>query len=133
MSTEGCRRIVVTVPMCPHPSLSPNSRPHWRTKAKHAKELRQAARFAAVSARNTCGGGVLVGGEIHVRPVIAWSKGRRIMDGDNALASLKACFDGFTDAFLWGDDRHCVFWPVEQVRDPEGRGYVRVEITEGQS
>jgi Holliday junction resolvase RusA-like endonuclease len=124
----GVTRIVVVVPMCPAPELSPNARPHYQAKAKKARQFREAAKFAAVCARNTVGGGPIVRGVIHVHPTIGWAKGRRTVDGDNALAMLKNCFDGFTDAHLWADDRYCVFHPVEQMRDPEGLGFVRVEL-----
>ena len=124
----GVTRIVVVVPMCPHEYLNPNARPHPMAKARRVKELRTAAKYAAVSVRNTCGGGVLFRGPVHVHPTIGWSKGRRTLDGDNALASLKSVFDGFTDGYLWGDDRECIYHPVEQMRDPEGLGFVRVEL-----
>lgn len=124
----GVTRIVVVVPMCPAPELSPNARPHYQAKAKKVRQLREASRFAAVSARNTCGGGAIFRGAIHVRATIGWARGRRRMDGDNALAMLKPCFDGITDAQLWSDDRYAMFHPVEQMRDPEGLGFVRVEL-----
>lgn len=124
------RSIEIVVPMCPDAALNPNSRPHYRTKAKHVKELRSAARLAAVHARNTCGGGAMFHGAIHVYPLIAWGKRRKSVDGDNALSMLKSCFDGFTDAFIWDDDRHVIHHPVVQGRDPDGLGYVRVTVKE---
>jgi Holliday junction resolvase RusA-like endonuclease len=121
-------KIVVRVPMVPAAELSPNARPHPQAKAKYTRQLRQAAQFAAVSARNTCGGGPILRGAIHVYPTIGWPKARRYMDGDNALSSLKAVWDGFTDAHLWTDDRYAIFHPVEQVRDPENLGFVEVTL-----
>lgn len=125
----GVTELTIRVPMVPAPELSPNARPHYQAKAKRVRQLREAAKFAAVSARNTVGGGPLFRGVIHVRATIGWPKGRRRVDGDNALASLKACWDGFTDAHLWSDDRYCLFHPVEQVKDPDNLGYVEVRVS----
>ena len=52
------------------------------------------------------------------------------MDADNALASCKAIIDGIAAAGIVANDKQCRFTPVEQVRDPAGRGYVRVQMTE---
>ena len=53
-----------------------------------------------------------------------------VMDADNALASLKAAFDGFTDAGIWTDDRDVTFLPVRQAKDASNP---RVEITIAES
>lgn len=55
-----------------------------------------------------------------------YHKTRRFMDRDNILASLKAVFDGFSDAGLWIDDRECMFMPVDRDKDANNP---RVEIT----
>lgn len=55
-----------------------------------------------------------------------YHKTRSFMDRDNILASLKAVFDGFSDAGLWLDDRECIFMPVARNKDAENP---RVEIT----
>ena len=55
------------------------------------------------------------------------SRGR---DGDNALASLKAAMDGFTDAGIWADDKHLIHLPVVQAIDKEQRVEIRIEWEE---
>ena len=41
----------------------------------------------------------------------------RVIDRDNILSSLKAAFDGLTDAGVWSDDRDAVFLPVSRLKD----------------
>lgn len=131
MTEYGPSRVVeVTIPGTPPRCLSPNASRelHWGTKTKAKNQLRRDAERAAVAVRNTCGGGPLFTGQVRVRTTVAWEKGRKLMDGDNVLASLKVLYDGITAAQLWRDDRDCIFEPVEQTRDPEGRGYVVVRL-----
>ena len=45
-----------------------------------------------------------------------WPTTRR-MDADNLLATMKAAFDGLTDAGIWPDDRECTFLPCQQLKD----------------
>lgn len=47
-------------------------------------------------------------------------------DADNILSTLKACWDGMTDAGIWDDDRFCFFFPVRRCCDKDNP---RVEIT----
>ena len=49
------------------------------------------------------------------------------MDDINAIAGLKYIEDGIAAA-LGIDDKHFRFGTIDQVRDPEQRGYVRVTI-----
>ena len=55
-----------------------------------------------------------------------YHKTRAFMDRDNILASLKAAFDGFTDAGLWADDHACLYMPIRREKDADNP---RVEIT----
>ncbi len=57
-------------------------------------------------------------------------KCRRRRDGDNALASLKAAFDGLQDGGLIADDSGLIHHPVRFVVDKEKAGTVELEITE---
>lgn len=128
------RAITVTIPLCPPQACSPNGGWHWKEKAAAKAQLRMAAKGAALNARwrylGMFLGGAIFEGPVVVAPMICWGKGRRTVDGDNALAMLKAAIDGCTDASIWRDDRQCRFDPVTQGRDPDGLGFVRLEITE---
>lgn len=129
---HGITRVEIVVPGTPPACLSPNAsrETHWGTKSKARNQLKRDATRAAVAVRNTCGGGPLFDGAVLVRITIGWEKGRKTMDGDNALASCKAAIDGLTAAGIWRDDRDCTFLPVGQERDPDKRGYIRFEVEE---
>lgn len=99
--------ITVTLPIPPR-VLSPNARCHWRVKAKATKQYR----FVAVwEACKECG---LVGPRWKAARVqVRWfTKTKRRPDADNALASLKAAFDGLTDAGVWVSDRETQYEPI---------------------
>jgi hypothetical protein len=79
----------IVIPGCPDAVLSPNSRSHWRVKATAVARARQDAYYATIDrvpylAQSEVP--VFETGKIIVRPVIGWGKGRKRMDGDNALA-----------------------------------------------
>jgi crossover junction endodeoxyribonuclease RusA len=106
----------------PRRTLSPNARPHWRTKARAVKAYRTLAWALAVEA---------LGGK---RP--GWPRARararfffvdsRKRDGDNFLASLKSAFDGIADAGAVANDSGLAHEPPEFHVDRERP---RVEIT----
>jgi Holliday junction resolvase RusA-like endonuclease len=119
----------IVIPGNPDRVLSPNRRAHWSQKALATKRLREWAYWPARQAVIESDDPIpIFAGAVRVKPTIAWGKGRKRMDGDNALGCLKPVWDGFTDAGFWGDDRYVIFEPVEQIRDPEGVGYVAVEV-----
>ncbi len=60
--------------------------------------------------------------------VVARAKGRRELDDDNIKIGLKACQDAIA-LHLGINDRHMVIGTVEQIRDPEGIGWIEVCIT----
>ena len=64
-----------------------------------------------------------------VTPVFRFGDKRR-RDKDNLLASLKAAFDGLTDAGVWTDDSEATYLPVriETGYGPAGQG-VALHIT----
>lgn len=100
--------IRVTLPIPPKP-LHPNARPHYMTKARAAKAYRAEAQWEAFQ---ECGDSVGPGLK-SARVQITWySKTKRRPDADNALASLKSAFDGFTDAGVWEDDRDTDYAPI---------------------
>lgn len=95
--------MIIVLPL-PHPNLNPNRKCHFMKKARHTKKARRDAKLAATHSmyilrepprwraataqcrfyfRKSCG-----------------------QDGDNALASVKAYFDGITDAGVWVNDKY---------------------------
>lgn len=111
-------RIVLPIP---HRMLSPNARCHWRAKAAVTKSVRYTAEMlarAAMPVRRLPAIRATVG--------IRWfTKTKRRPDADNALASLKAAFDGFTDAGVWVSDRDTEYQPIAFGIDKQNP---RVEI-----
>lgn len=56
-----------------------------------------------------------------------YNKTARTIDRDNIIASLKAAFDGFTDAGIWDDDRDSIYLPPQRFKDAE-KPRVEIEI-----
>jgi len=104
--------------------LSPNSRAHWRSVSKAKKKLRGQA---AVMSRAANAPEPLASASCRATFYV---KCRRRRDGDNALASLKAAFDGLQDGGLIADDSGLIHHPVRFVVDKEKAGTVELEITE---
>lgn len=116
--------IVVTIPEPPR-VLHPNARPHFMAKANAAKKYRATCKVLALAAsRNT-------------RPMlkaptvrIVWKlgKGRKRVDPDNALSSLKAAWDGLCDAGVFDGDRSVRYEPIEFVRNTRPWSEIVVEV-----
>jgi Holliday junction resolvase RusA-like endonuclease len=119
--------ITITVGLPAQP-LKPNVRCHHMTKAIATKKYREEARDAAMA---SCY-------DQDVREPIREARvdityyhlTKRYMDRDNILASLKAVFDGFSDAGLWQDDRECFFMPVQREKDADNPR-VEIRVSEG--
>jgi hypothetical protein len=110
----------------PDRALHPNSRVHWRTRAKATKVAREAARVLALAAGAKAA--VLPDGRLHLW-IDFYPPDRRRRDDDGLLASMKAARDGIADA-LGIDDRRFVSHPM--LRDEVRRGgEVVVTITGG--
>ena len=136
MASEGARTIVVTVPMCPPRECSPNYRQAWRGRHEATKAFRRAAYSAAMQKY----GGFdceprfngepipIFSGNVIVRAVIAWGKGRKSQDPANAIGSLKPALDGLEDAAIVANDKQIQGVTISQCRDPEGRGYVMLTV-----
>lgn len=124
--------IVVTIPGTPTRALSPNGRAHWRRKHADAKELKSAARWATVNAlyAKAAGDGLIGVSPLTLHWLVAWERGRKRMDQDNLIASLKAAQDGIADA-LGLDDKCMIVGSVTQERDADGLGYVKCAIESG--
>lgn len=121
--------IRVTLPIPPKP-LHPNARPHYMTKAKATKGYRvEAWLMAGKAIPKDARPPRWKSATVRVR----WfSKTKRRPDADNALASLKAAFDGLTDAGVWTDDRAATFMPIEFGVD-KSNPRVEVEIQEAKA
>lgn len=126
--------IVVTIPGNPSRDLSPNAsrKLHWSYKHRARQELHDNAYYATKEAiaryESTHGVFVALSCVVDVNWTIAWGHGRRVMDGDNALANCKALWDGMADAGLVENDKQFRFHPVVQIRDKAKVGYVEVVV-----
>ena len=118
--------LVIRVDWTPPASLSPNSRVHWRGKHPDQQGARaltmHAARAAIRAAPDWC-----LPAQPVLDAVIAWGKGGRRRDSDNALNSLKHSIDGMCAA-LGFDDKQFLTSRAFQRRDPDKRGYVEFII-----
>lgn len=106
--------MIVTLPLPPQ-QLKPNVRTHWRAKAAKVAEYRATARDEAMAAAYSYDLTEPVT-EATVRVYAYWPTARR-MDPDNLLATMKAAFDGVTDAGIWHDDRDVTYLPCFQAKD----------------
>jgi Holliday junction resolvase RusA-like endonuclease len=116
----------VTIPLPPR-ELSPNytvgSRGARLGKAAKIKKYRQTAYLAGLAAINRRAAPRWVAATARATFYV---RDRRRRDADNALASLKAAFDGLKDAGIVADDSGITHLPVVFVVDKERP---RVEIT----
>lgn len=120
---------MIVVVSIPHPCLSPNARPHWAQKAK-AKATARAE--AALMARQAIGRRKAPRWELADVRVTWYAATRRVQDGDNALARLKATMDGMADAGVVGNDRGFIYHPIRFECDPK-TPRVQIEVTEHRS
>ncbi len=122
--------LVITIPVCPSAALSPNSRLGWRAKVRPKQELAHSAYYATIDALNAENHQPVFDPDAvyELKTTIAWGRGRKVSDADNALAMLKAAYDQIA-AVLRVNDKQFRHLPIEQVRDTAGVGYVVVEVT----
>lgn len=114
--------MTITLPLPPR-ELHPNSRPHWRTKAKHTKAYRHASWAACPFDRHARWK------EATVQATFYFKDARR-RDRDGMLSSLKAAFDGLADAGLIADDSGLTHLPVI-VKVDKLNPRVELHIVEG--
>ena len=117
----------VCIPADPPANLSPNHRhDHWAGRHAAVRQAREFARLAiarhGLPERPWPGRPALA---VSVR--IAWGRGRRRLDYDNALASCKPWLDEVAAAVGF-DDRDVEAMTVRQGRDPEGEGWTEVAV-----
>ena len=119
--------ITITLPLPPK-ELSPNytvgSRGQRMGKAAKTKNYRATAATLARVAMDDCN----LGGDWPAADVelFFYHKDARRRDKDNALASMKAAFDGIADAGLVSDDSALTYLPVVMLKSKENP---RVEVT----
>jgi len=115
-----------SVPLPPK-ACSPNSRPHWAARAKAVKGQRTAARWAAIIALEmTCPRWQ----SVTIQATFYKSSRRaKVLDVDNAIASLKGLCDGIADSGMILNDRGITWLPIRQVLGDAAGGRNEVEIT----
>lgn len=115
----------------PPKELSPNSRCYWRVKAAATKAFRTEAQLMAINAMNE-----------QLRPLAKrprwksakvqctfYRRTRHKTDPDNLISSVKAAFDGLTDAGVWSDDRDLTHLPPVTKHDPKNPR-LEIEVNE---
>lgn len=122
-------QIAVTIPGTPPALVGLNGRAHWAVKARETKRLRQDAYLATLAVVNDARTDEPFppDARLAVSVIIGWEPGRKRVDEvDNLPSLLKATLDGFADALGRSDAR---FTPagIDQVRDSEGLGWVRIQ------
>lgn len=108
-------RLLVRIPLPERPCW-PNWVGHWAQKAAAKRKLRQAAKEAGLAARDVSGleeplAAANVTCQFHFPE-------RRHRDKDNALAAMKAAFDGLQDAGIVENDTNFTYQPVTLDCDP---------------
>lgn len=113
--------IVITVDF-PPPQLHAHNKGHWRSKAKHVRAFRDAAREIAEPLRPE---------EPLSRALLSYDifyPAKRRYDLTNTVQSLKPAIDGLVDAGIMDDDN----WMVMQIGHIRGhldRESPRVQLT----
>ena len=118
----------IEIPYLPQASLSLNWRGHWGTRSRDTQQLRKAAKILGLVALSKA--------EI-TRPMeravisVTWiNRQCRWPDPDNALARLKAAFDGLVDAGVIAGDSHLYvsYLPILFKLDKRGQPRVIIEV-----
>ena len=123
--------LTIRVPSQPERVLSPNAprQTHWATQARERTAQRAAWGWAAVEALDPYGQRPHFTGPVRCRITVYRGKGRKPMDADNLLATMKAGIDQLQTAGVVANDNQLSFLPVVQERDPDGIGYTLVELS----
>lgn len=114
-TTTTGRTVTVTLPP-KLPLLSSNQRPHWATKARRTRLIRDTAAWTTRALREAPMERVVVTAVVH-------PKTNRQFDPDNYHPTAKAALDGVVDAGLLPDDdtRHVIRTSYEAgPKTPEG-------------
>ena len=119
--------VTITIPAVIDAAITPNNIPVSRGGMMKKHRLQQEIKATTMWA--------VKGADIDVYPfppwvlhyVIAWPKGRKMLDDDNAKASLKYVQDGIAEE-IGVDDRYIRVGTVTQVRSGDRSGYIKVAI-----
>ena len=120
---------VECIPVTPGPCTSPNARCPWQRKARAVRELREAARMAAIDAinRRSWAAPLPQHGPIALRWTVFLGRRERVRDFTNITGALKGAEDGLFDALRTNDAR-VVEVSVQQLRADDGRGWMQVAV-----
>jgi hypothetical protein len=134
MATETARHVVITVPMAPPVALAPNRRghEHWRYRQQAAKELREAAKYAAFEDGFDLGDFTRFAEPVVVHEHIVWPKGRRLVDPDSLPGYVKNALDGIVDAGIIAGDsaRYVASVTSSQEKGDDTQGRIVITIKE---
>lgn len=134
--TETLQRTTITIPVPLDRDLSPNARHgHWAIRNRAVVQARSATDYAMradIDLNDPQACFQRARWPLTLDWEIGLAKRQRRLDDDNAIAACKPHRDQIA-ACLGIDDRNFVTGNVEQVRDPDGWGYIRVTITEAAS
>ena len=103
LSIQTMNESITLVLPIPHRCLSPNARVHWTVKAGVTKKARRLAR-EAVEAEEVC---TAPWQAVEAQEAFYFPTNRN-RDERNAVAMLKAYYDGIVDSGLIPDDNHQV-------------------------
>ena len=121
--------IEITIPGLPAYSISPNSRSHWRVKHRESQELKQIAHLVGRSRLDPwTEDGVL--GSVNLHWTIYLGKRRKMMDRDNATATLKPAMDGLVSSGMIQNDTQDIVRAitVDQVKWAEHQGEPKIVV-----
>lgn len=111
----------VVLPWPPR-ELSPNSRCHWRVKAKTGKDYKRTVFYLCKESGLAHSGDKSVHLSVNFYP-----PSRHAFDQDNIIAMMKFASDGLAEYF-GVNDRHFIYHWVYHVFNPDFKGKVVVEI-----
>ena len=125
-------KLTITLPL-PPAELSPNSRKHWRVKAKATHTYRLFAKLESFNAMNRAlkatHGEAMFGWKAATVRCLFYHRDSRRRDSDNLLASMKAAFDGIADSGVIENDSGLTHMPVMKAKDGK-QPRVEIEIWE---
>lgn len=119
--------LTVRIPSVIDSALTGNGRAHRMKKHRLFQELKATTGWAL---KAEAPGATFAPGQfpLTLDYVIARKRFAKPLDDDNAKIGVKACQDAVA-AHLGIDDKHFRVGIVQQIRDPDGIGYVDVCIT----
>lgn len=122
--------LTITIPGKLERDLSPNGRAHrWRKDQLRRQAIHDThyTLRAAIDLNDPVACFQTAAWPLTLNWTIGLTNRQRPYDDDNAIAALKAHRDAIANA-LGMDDRNFRTGRVQQMRDPENRGFVAVEI-----